>query len=453
MSIEVLALVQATARRSETLAPRARVLALVSGGADSVCLLHVLTQLLEPGRLEVLHVHHGLRPDADADERFCAGLCATLGVPFHVERVRIPGPGNVEARAREARYFAAETVRERERLDLIATGHTASDQVETVLYRLASSPGRRALLGMEPRRERIVRPLLEVTRADTRAYCEAAGLPWREDESNLDTSIARNLLRHEVIPALEQIHPAAAENVLATAAELREEHEVLESAVDAALERCGAGGHPPAVEAARLVAEPAPLRRLVLRRLAEQAAGAPVAIGAARVREIERLAARGGSGSIDVGGGVRAIAEYGLVRFQRQPDQVPAAPAALPVPGRCRFGGWDVVCEPGPQLGEGALGSLDAPVLDAALLAPTLTVRAWHEGDRMRPLGMGGSKSLQDVFSDRKVPRSLRRSLPVVLSGEDIAWVAGVAVSEEFKLTERTAATVRLTARAVGPAD
>ena len=95
------------------------------------------------------------------------------------------------------------------------------------------------------------------------------------------------------------------------------------------------------------------------------------------------------------------------------------------------------------------MGSLDEPLLDAEPLARTLTVRAWREGDRMRPLGLGGSKSLQDLFSDRKVPRSLRRSLPVVVSGEDIAWVAGVAVSEDFRLTERTSATVRLRARVV----
>jgi tRNA(Ile)-lysidine synthase len=139
------------------------------------------------------------------------------------------------------------------------------------------------------------------------------------------------------------------------------------------------------------------------------------------------------------------------VRFQGEPDRAPAGPAALPVPGRCRFGAWDVVCERAPQLEGASPGSVDAPVLDAARLAPTLTVRAWHEGDRMRPLGMVGTKSLQDVFGDRKVPRSLRRSLPVVLSGDEIAWVAGVAVSEDFKLTERTAATVRLTARAVRP--
>jgi tRNA(Ile)-lysidine synthase len=448
MSKDAVERVTAAVRSSEALVPGAGTLALLSGGADSVCLVHVLAQVLGPGRLQALHVHHGLREAADEDERFCAELCASLGVPFHAEGVQL-SPGNVEGQAREARYTAAETVRAREGLDLIATGHTSSDQVETVLYRLVSSPGRRALLGMEPRRDRIVRPLLGVTARDTRAYCEQAGLAWREDESNLDRAIARNRLRLDVVPALEQIHPAAAGNVLATAAELREEYELLERAVDEALERCGAGGSPPTVEASRLAAEPEPLRRLVVRRLAERAAGGPVPIGIDRIHEIERLAARGGSGSADLGGGLRAVVEYGLVRFQREQEGAVAEPSALAVPGHCRFGAWEVVCEPGPAPGDGGIGSLDEPLLDAGSLARTLTVRAWRDGDRMRPLGLRGSKSLQDLFSDRKVPRSLRRSLPVVVSGEDIAWVAGVAVSEDFRLTERTSATVRLRAGVV----
>jgi tRNA(Ile)-lysidine synthase len=333
----------------------------------------------------------------------------------------------------------------------VATGHTGTDQVETVLYRLVSSPGRRALLGMAPLREGVVRPLLGLQREETRAYCRAAGLAWREDESNQDRSMARNRLRLDVLPALREIHPAAEQNVMATASQLRDEQEIVERAVDEALERLGAGGYPPAVEASRLASESPALRRLVLQRLAERAAGGPLPLAADRMREIERLAARGGSGVADVGAGVRAIAEYGLVRFVRGDDVTPPEPAVLPVPGTCRFGEWELACVPGPRPPALEQGSLDEPVLDASRLSAMLTVRAWRDGDRMRPLGLGGSKSLQDVFSDRKVPRALRRSLPVVVSGDDIAWVAGVAVSDLFKVDERTSATMRLRARTVAP--
>ncbi len=452
MSTNAIERVTGALRSTGALSSGARVLVLLSGGADSVCLLHSLAHELGTDRVEALHVNHGLRAAGEDDEHFCRALCERLGVRVHVERVQLARAGNLEARARDARYAAAEAVRQRAALDLVATAHTGSDQAETVLYRLVASPGRRALLGMAPRRDRIVRPLLEVTGADTRAYCREAGLSWREDETNQDRSIARNRLRLDILPALREIHPAAESNVLATAAQLRDEHEILERAVDEALARAGAGGQPPTVEAGRLAAEPPALRRLVLRRLAETAAAGPVSLGIARLGEIERLAQRGGSGVVDLGGGVRAVAEYGVVRFLRDPDAPAPAAVTLPVPGSCRFGAWELECVEGPPPAA-ERGSLDEPVLDAGRLAPALIVRSWRAGDRMQPLGLGGSKSLQDVFGDRKVPRSLRHSLPVVVSGDEIAWVAGVAVSDLFKQDQQTAATIRLRARAVSAPD
>jgi tRNA(Ile)-lysidine synthase len=454
MSIPAIDRVKAAARASGTLSAGSatlgdgpRVLVMLSGGADSVCLLHVTAQLLGTARVQALHVNHGLRAAASEDERFCAGLCAQLGVELHIERVEIPARGNTEGSARDARYEAAERIRVSAGLDLIATGHTASDQVETILYRLASSRGRRALLGMDLLRGRLARPLLAVSHDDTRAYCEEAGLPWKEDESNADRRLARNLLRLEVLPLLRKVNAGADANVLATAAQLRDEAHVLDQAVDEALRRTGAGGAPPAVDAARLAAEPSPVRRLVLRRLAEAAAGATVALGPEEARAIERLAERGGSGAVDLGGGLQATVEYGIVRFghgRGRVDGPPPPPAALVIPGRCLFGEWEVVAERDPATSDGDLGSVDEPLLDADLLAGALTVRGWRDGDRMKPLGLDGTKSLQDLFGDCKVPRSLRRSLPVVESDGQIAWVAGVAISEQFRVGPDTRATVRL---------
>jgi tRNA(Ile)-lysidine synthase len=436
-----------TVRRSGLLEPGARVLALLSGGADSVCLVHVLRQLIGAGSLVCLHVNHGLRPAAADDERFCAELCESLGLDLAVERVELPERGNVEANARELRYAAAERTRASRGLDLVATGHTADDQVETVIYRLAASPGRRALLGMEPRRGRLVRPLLEVSREATRDYCRAAGLSWREDETNLDRSFARNRIRLDVLPALREVHAAADRNVLATVDELREEAALLAGAVDEAVGRVAVAGDAPAIDGARLRELDPPLRRLVLRRLAEEAARGPLPLRSSQVREIESLAERGGSASLDLGAGVTVVSEYGVLRFQRAGGDEPPRPVPLPVPGRCRFGDWMLLCElTGTRPGN--LGSADEPLLDAAKLEEELTVRGWIEGDRMRPLGLGGTKSLQDLFTDQKIPRALRRTLPVVESGGEIAWVAGVAVSDRFKVTVDTTETARLRALA-----
>jgi tRNA(Ile)-lysidine synthase len=286
-------------------------LMMLSGGRDSVCLLDLAVRARGAGAVSTLHVNYGLREEADEDERFCRELCERLGAVLDIERPRRPeGPGNLQAWAREARYAAAVRLADA-RGATILTGHNADDQVETILYRLASSPSRRALLGMRPRDGRLARPLLGTTRAETTAYCEARGLAWREDASNESDAYVRNRIRRGLIPELEKVHPAAKENVLRTAALLREEAELLDSLVDAEL--AGGEGVEPGTIGHQRFAELHPaLRRLVLQRLADEAAGRPVA-GAARFADQVAGLTRGGS-SLDLGGGVRAILEAGVLR-------------------------------------------------------------------------------------------------------------------------------------------
>jgi len=290
------------------------VVAMLSGGRDSVCLLDLATRLLGTAGVTALHVNYGLRDDSDADEAHCTALCERLGVALEVERPRRPeGPGNLQAWARDARYAAAARLALPEQ-GLIATGHTADDQVETILYRLASSPGRRALLGMKARDGSLVRPLLGFTREQTTAYCEERGLEWRDDPSNDGEAYARNRVRHRLAPALAEIHPAAARNVLRTAELLRDEAEVLDSLVDAEL---GANGSERGtIELSRLADLPPALRRLVVQRLADRAAGRPVPGAANHADEVAALR-RTGTAMLDLGGGVRAVVERGILRAER----------------------------------------------------------------------------------------------------------------------------------------
>ncbi|HVY78727.1 MAG TPA: tRNA lysidine(34) synthetase TilS [Solirubrobacterales bacterium] len=301
-------------RESGLLPAGTPLVAMLSGGRDSVCLLDLAVRLRGAEGVTALHVNYGLRDDSDADEAHCAGLCERLGVTFEVERpLRPEGPGNLQAWARDARYAAAARIA-LGREGLIATGHTADDQVETILYRLASSPSRRALLGMKRRDGSLVRPLLDFTRAQTTAYCEERGLGWRDDPTNAGESYARNRVRHRLAPALAEIHPAAARNVLRTADLLRDEAEVLDSLVDAEL---GANGSPRGtIELARLAELPGALRRLVVQRLADRAAGRPVPGAANHADEVAALR-RTGTAMLDLGGGVRAIAERGTLRAER----------------------------------------------------------------------------------------------------------------------------------------
>jgi tRNA(Ile)-lysidine synthase len=331
------------------------VVAMLSGGRDSVCLLDVAVAL-RGSDVKALHVNFALRPEAGGDERHCVELCARLGVALEVVRVspQERAPGNLQAWARDLRY--REAMRLARKLDgesrpdldgesrpeldgesaaeldgesrpspgatsgrtpaCVATGHTASDQAETILYRLAASPGRRALLGMAPKEGRIVRPLLGVTREQTTAYCEARGLEWREDSSNESDQYARARVRHGLVAALRAVHPAAESNVRRTASLLREETELLDSLVEHEL----AGNR--AITIARLEELPAALARLVVVRLAEDAAGTYVPQAGDRVEEILALARRGGRAEVHVGGQAGAVIEGGILEMVKLPPRM-----------------------------------------------------------------------------------------------------------------------------------
>jgi tRNA(Ile)-lysidine synthase len=293
-----------------------QVVAMLSGGRDSVCLLDVAVTLCGARKVVALHVDYGLREQATGDREHCRMLCERLGVELDVVRARREPDvsGNLHAWAREARYAAAHELAER-REALVATGHTATDQVETILYRLAASPGRRALLGMAPSDGRTVRPLLGVSREQTAAYCVERGLGWREDESNDSLEYARARVRNRLLPALETIHPAATANVLRTAALLREESAALDALIEAELKSESS------ISIERLSALPPALARLVIVRMAEQATGALVPQAGERVAEIVALARRGGQAELHVGGLARAVIEDGELRMRSMPPR------------------------------------------------------------------------------------------------------------------------------------
>jgi tRNA(Ile)-lysidine synthase len=296
--------------RATGLLPAGRPLVvLLSGGRDSVCLLDVAVRLAGPDAVTALHVNYGLREAAGGDETHCRELCERFGVEIDVHRAARPeDAGNLQAWARDVRLGLAVQIA-LARGAHVATGHTSTDQAETVLYRLAASPGRRALLGMAERDGLLVRPLLRITRTQTAAHCTARGLVWREDASNDDPAFARNRVRAGLVPALRELHPSAEANVVRTAELLREEAAVLDEVVGTAL----AGRD--RIEVAHLAALPPALARLVVRRLAEDTAGCLCARAAGRLPDILAL----GDGALDLGDGARAVVSDGVLHVEPTP--------------------------------------------------------------------------------------------------------------------------------------
>ena len=427
--------------------PASSVVVMVSGGADSAAVAAGLSGMLGAESVHASHVNYGLRKGAADGEAAARRLCAALRIDLHVERAGAMPPGNLQAAARELRYDAAERLRRRSGSAAIVTGHTRTDLAETAIYRLAASPGSRALLGLAPRNGRVVRPLLGLERERVRELVAIAGLPFADDETNADPTFARNRIRSEVLPVLRALNPSAVGNLAETRAELAEEAALLDRVVLDALASAGADAGAVAISTEALARWEPGLRRMALRALAERAAGRQVALGRGRAAEIERLAARPEGGTVDLGRGLLASCESGFVRFRAAVVDAAPAPVVLRLPGRAQVGAWEVRAElhPGPVTPAGP----DLATLDAETLRSPLEVRTWREGDRIRPLGMTGTKTLGDLFADRGVPRSLRPTLPVVTVGSEIAWVAGVAVSETFRLDPGAERVAVLTAKAV----
>ena len=453
-----------TIRKHQLFPAGARVLVALSGGADSVALLHVLRALAADGAVTLAgaaHLNHLLRgDDAEGDEQFCRGLAAAWDLPLVVERVDVAGAArdrrrSVEDTARALRYAFLLRAADRLSADAVAVGHTRDDQAETFLLRLLRGSGSRGLGGIRPRAGRVVRPLLEISRADLRAYAAAHGLPWREDATNQDRSIPRNRIRHELLPQLETYAPGIAATLARTAALLREDDEYLTAEAAAhggavVRER----GERTLLDAARLTALPPALAsRVALLALETRAPGRH--LGFEHVQKVLELAAgaEGDAAALpgQVGRRTRTTVELAL------PPPVAFSnffSFPLSVPGEVQTPGWSISAAWPPP--GGAVPALEGrgcqAVVAAGPLREPLTVRSRRPGDRFRPLGMGGKRrKLQDFLVDRKVARRERDGLPLVVDRDDrIVWVVGHGVAEDFRVTAPEEAVILLTARRLG---
>lgn len=447
---------RATAERHGMLPDGVPVLAMVSGGADSTALLSLLAAgELGERAVGVLHVDHMLREESAADAEFVAALCEKLDVPCRVVRYDVGAYAeaeglNVEDAGRRVRYRFAE-----EELDAragagggrIAVAHTLDDQAETFLMRVVTGAGAGGLAGIPPVRGRIVRPLLDARRADVVAYLRGLGRTWREDATNADTSRLRARIRHDVVPRLAELDPGFHATLARSLGILAEENELLAGMADGfadafAEEREGEVS----LDLALMRTLTRPMARRVVRTALLRAFPDASRLEAAHIDAlVDGVAAD--RFARDLPFGLRAWSEYGRMFLSRQPGEAPSvAPALLDIPGTADLGEAGVLTAEEARP-EALSGEASSAIFDADRIRGTLTVDGLREGDRMRPLGMAGTKKLSDLLTDAKVPRRQRPGIPVVRDGEDVVWLAGVRQSDDHRVTEQTVRAVRITWR------
>ncbi len=409
---------------AKLLSPNEPLLLGVSGGADSIALLDALVQL--GCRPHVCHLNHQWRgAESDADAEFVRTLAGQHGLPVTIESRAVAGD---EDAARQARLAFFESVAARSGIRKLALAHTADDQVETFLLRLVRGAGTAGLVGMWTERQigalRIVRPLLEVRRAEIIEYLKSRRLSWREDASNADRRFLRNRIRHELLPLLERdYNPGIRDVLLRTAEVLRAEAE----------------GDPVAAE------------RRAIRQL----------LGEVSFEQVEALRQLAMGDEVSLPGGVIVYRDYNGLKI---------ADAVEPVKGRWPLNlagetvilGLSVTVTVGEHSGtvpcacraDSAQAGTPVPPsgteerFDADALGTGLFVRTWENGDRFQPLGMTSEKKLQDFFVDEKVPRRQRGRVPLLCGADGrIVWVVGHRIAEPFKVTEHTQRVLRIGVR------
>ncbi len=436
------------------------VLVACSGGADSVALLHLLASWREELALtlHVCHLDHGLRGvESRQDAEFVAHLAGRLQLPCTIRQEDVAALArreglNIQEAGRLARYsFFTETASQHG-LTAIATGHHADDQAETVLLHLIRGTGPGGLGGMAPRMGMLIRPLLEVTRAEIEAYCHQHGLDYRTDPSNFKTDYLRNRLRLQVIPLLREINPQVVRAINQTAVLLRDEDTYLEEHVSqlmAGLVRVPAGPHRVEIRWEQFNLLPAALQRRVIRWAHRQVGPGAGQLDFAAVERLRNQAAGRQAFRLQLPGGVEAATAGPWVVLRRVGGT--ATPGlryryTLSVPGETLLPevGQVIACQwvSGDAMPSWCLP--DEALLDGACLVQPLEVRNWLPGDRFYPIGMTGSKKLQDYFTDVKIPREFRDRVPVVTTGGEVAWVVGHRVDRRFAATPRSTQVLSL---------
>ncbi len=446
-----------------------RVLVCVSGGPDSIALLHLMVDLRKHYDIElaVAHLDHMLRGrQSAADANFVKRITAKLGIPFVIEKKNVKKIANspkmsIEERAREARYNFYQRAAKKTGANKIATGHNMDDQAETILMRFVKGSGSRGLSGIPYKRQlghtQVIRPLLDVKRADIEEYLKKHRLPSRVDASNFKTFYLRNKIRHILMPFLEkEFNPKIKENLKSIAKNLSNESDYLGTVARRLYKHLTSGTKARIEISLRdLLRQHIALQPLIVREIICSLKGDLKRITYRHWQEIESILTYKDKWSIDLPGKIKVNKKGGRLIFMTKDITQKHLPrfkksAKLNIPGKT------VIPELGINLSSEIVTSIPRfkkgrkggriEYVNGDLLKPPLKIRTRHKGDRMRPLGMEFSKKLHDIFVDEKVPQEIRDRIPLIISGNKILWVVGLKLAGDSEVNRTTAKLVKLPA-------
>ena len=446
--------VESFIREQDLIPPGSTVLCAVSGGADSVAMLHILYRLRDKldFALAAAHYNHNLRgAESDRDQRFveqfvrlCCGehrrmdgtvlpaVALYEGSGDVAGQARLRGTG-VEETARDMRYAFLRQAAQKAGAGLIATAHTASDNAETILFHLARGSGLRGLGGILPRREEIIRPMLTVTRREVEDYLLHHCLPHMEDSSNFNDDYTRNRIRHQVLPVLEEVSPGFLARVADTAALLRADEACLTGLAGELAGRAVPREGGLAIEASVIASAPDPIASRCLRLLLGRLWGGDQNCSAVHLNALLKLC-RGDdpSGEVCLPHGTNARRAYETLLFVPRLGSIPLEEGPMPLPGALDCGPWRISCAQEDYRGQ-PQGPWDF-WLDRET-APVLSLRSRSTGDRLTPPGRLG-KTVKKWMIEEKIPRFRREALPVFDCGGQAAAVAGLGPDRTFAARE-----------------
>ncbi|MFO7295079.1 MAG: tRNA lysidine(34) synthetase TilS [Caldicoprobacter sp.] len=442
-----------------------RVLVGISGGPDSVALLHVLKRIERDMGIEVYaaHVHHGIRGTvADQDAEFVAQLCQQWDVPLFVERANVPRLADewgmtLEEAGRIVRYRFFDEVLQDIRGHKIALGHNRDDQAETILHHILRGTGMQGLQGIRPvRQNKIIRPLIEVSRAEIEEYCHQNGLDFRLDTTNQDVAYTRNRIRHELIPYIKQhFNPNIVDALVRMGTIIRDEEEFLQDYCRKEYDKLVrvSNQNQLRIDLQGFLMQPIAVRRRVLRMALRAMSGTLDNIGANHVEEVLDMASNCTTGAmLMLPSGIRVLKDYGdIVVWRgelRRPVQPFEYPLDVPASVTVKECGIEVVAQRVPRE-EVSFSSPWRVYIDGDVIVGRLRIRNRRQGDRFKPFGMEGTKKLKEYFIDRKVPRHERDGIPLVVDEKNIIWVVGLQIHDDYKITPMTRNVIQLEARKI----